>query len=70
MSKNATLSDVTPSATPSAAEIEQWRDLPRDEQLRRLRQELDHPDGDRIATSTMLDIREEGRALASKRRHG
>jgi hypothetical protein len=63
-------SDVMPSATPSEREIAEWQALPRDEQLRRMRLELSHPDTDIIATSTMDEIRAEGRLRAAKVRHG
>ncbi len=38
------LTDVKPSATPSEAEIAAWKALPFDGQLRRLGNELSHPD--------------------------
>jgi len=59
-----------PSATPSEAEIAAWQALPRDEQLRRLRLALAHPDCDRVSASTMDDIRANGRALAARLRDG
>jgi hypothetical protein len=63
-------SAVMPSATPSETEIAEWQALPRDEQLRRMRLELSHPDTDIISTSTMDEIRAEGRLRAAKVRHG
>ena len=70
MTDATTLPDVMPSATPTEAEIKAWQALPRDEQLRRMRLALDHPDCKRVTTATMADIREEGRARAAKLRHG
>lgn len=69
MSKIGTLSNVMPTATPSEAEIEAWQTLPRDEQLRRLRLELDHQDCRRITSASMSDIRRQGQALADKLRN-
>lgn len=65
-----TMPDVMPSATPTDAEIAAWQSLPRDEQLRRLRLELNHPDCLIVSTASMADIRAEGHALAMKRRNG
>ena len=56
MIHDTTLSDTQPSATPSEAEIAAWQALPRDEQLRRLRQALADPDCDRPSGATMEDI--------------
>lgn len=50
------LNDVKPSATPSDQEIAAWKSLPRDEQLRRLREELMHPDGCVAGPSGMAEI--------------
>jgi hypothetical protein len=69
MSDIVTTNGVMPSATPSEAEIAAWRALPRDEQLRRLRLELDHPDCKRVSTASMADIRAEGQALAARLRN-
>jgi hypothetical protein len=70
MSDTTTLPDVMPSATPSEAEIAAWQTLPRDEQLRRLRLILSHPDCDRVSETTMDDIRAKGQALAARLRDG
>ena len=67
---NITSKDLMPSATPTDAEIEAWNRLPRDEQLRLMRAELDHPDCKRVTTASMDDIRREGQALAAKLRNG
>lgn len=68
MTDTITFPDVMPSATPTEAEIAAWKSLPRDEQLRRLRLELDHPDCSVVSTATMDDITAKGRALAEKLR--
>lgn len=70
MSDTETLSDVKPSATPTEAEIAAWQALPRDEQLRRLRAELAHPDTSIPGSLSMDDIRARGRELAAKLRNG
>jgi hypothetical protein len=70
MSNIVSPSDVMPSATPSEAEIAAWQALPRDQQLRRLRLALSHPDCDRVSTATTDDIRVEGQALAARLRDG
>ncbi len=61
--------DVKPSATPTEAEIAAWQSLPRDEQLRRLSHDLDHPDCSIVSTATMADSRARGHVLAMKRRN-
>eukprot|EP01037_Dinobryon_pediforme_P017869 gene17869-18098_t len=48
--------DVMPSATPTEAELAAWATLPRDEQLRRLRAVLTHPDATTPSNATMSDI--------------
>jgi hypothetical protein len=50
------LTDVTPSATPSEDDIRKWEALPRDEQLRRLRAALTHPDCSTTTPDSMNDI--------------
>ena len=50
------LKDVKPSATPSDDEISAWNALPREEQLRRLREELSHHDACVAGGSDMVDI--------------
>jgi hypothetical protein len=61
---NATdkLADVTPSATPSEEDLRRWEALPRDEQLRRLRAALTHPDCSTAAPDSMSDILAAARA--------
>jgi hypothetical protein len=61
---------VTPSATPNEADIREWADLPRDEQLRRLREALDHPDCATVVDDTMNDIAAKARARADARARG
>ena len=63
-----TIADVMPSATPTEEEIRAWEALPRDEQLRRLRAVLTHPDCGTPTTDTMGDILAEARARAESRR--
>jgi len=63
-----TLSEVTPSATPNAAEMAAWQDLPRDEQKKRLRAVLTHPDCATPSTADMSDIRRRAQAATDTRR--
>jgi len=53
---HANLSQVISSATPSDMEIAAWKALPRDEQLRRLREELSRPEACVAGQSDMVDI--------------
>jgi hypothetical protein len=64
--KNAadTAADAMPSATPSEEDIREWDALPRDEQLRRLRAALTHPDCAAAAPDTMSSILAEARKRA------
>jgi hypothetical protein len=59
---------VMPSATPTKAEIRLWQALPRDEQLRRLRIVLTHPDRTAVTAASMSEILAEARARADSRR--
>jgi hypothetical protein len=59
---------VMPSATPTEEEIRIWQALPRDEQLRRLRATLTHPDCKAVTTASMDEILAEARARADSRR--
>ncbi len=52
----ALIPTVMPSAVPSKAEVAAWNRLSEDEQLRRYRQALNHPDCDRISHLSMDDI--------------
>lgn len=56
MTKTAIRSDVMPSATPSDEDIAEWKALLRDEQLRRLRLEVTHPDACHAGPHSMADI--------------
>ena len=60
--------DVMPSATPTEEDIRKWDALPRDEQLRRLRAALTHPDCATATRDTMSDILAEAQARADSRR--
>jgi hypothetical protein len=69
MTDTNTKSRVTPSA-PSEADIGEWAALPRDEQLRRLRSSLSHPDCSTVTDDTMSDILAEARARSDARARG
>jgi len=45
-----------PSATPTEAEIAAWRELPRDEQVRRLRLALTSVEASTACDATMAEI--------------
>ena len=60
--------DVMPSATPTEEDIRKWDALPRDEQLRRLRAALTHPDCAIVTRDTMSDILAQARTRADSRR--
>jgi hypothetical protein len=60
--------DITPSATPTEEDIRKWDALPRDEQLRRLRTALTHPDCATATPDTMSSILAEARARADSHR--
>ena len=47
---------VMPSATPTEEEITAWHELPRDEQLRRMRQMLTSLDASIPCNTTMAEI--------------
>ena len=61
---------VMPSATPSEADIAAWNELTRDEQLRRMREYLSHPDCSTPSNSTMADILAEAQSRAAARKNG
>jgi len=52
----ALISTVMPSATPTKAEVAAWQRLSADEQLRRYREALHHPDCDKVSSLTMQDL--------------
>ena len=64
-----TLARIEPTATPGDADISAWQALPRDEQLRRLRLYLAHPDCEIASTASMSDILRRAQA-AAKPQHG
>lgn len=47
---------LAPSATPTEAEIAAWQDLPRDKQVRRLREALTSPEATSPCETTMDEI--------------
>jgi hypothetical protein len=51
-----TLNTVMPSATPTEEEIAAWEELPRDEQLRRMRQMLASLEASTPCNTTMAEI--------------
>jgi hypothetical protein len=65
--ESLSIDTVMPSATPSEEEIRLWQMLPRDEQLRRLRAVLNHPDANTPSSATVEDILREARARADAR---
>jgi hypothetical protein len=64
------LANVTPSATPTEAEIEAWAALPRDEQVRRYQKLFAQPDCNTFTTDTPDDILAAARQHVAQRRHG
>ncbi len=58
--------ELLPSATPTPEEIAEWQKLDRDEQVRRMKLALSHPDTDEEDELTMDDVRARGRELAAK----
>ena len=64
---NAILATVMPSATPTEAEIHAWNQLPREEQIRRLRLSLTSPESSRVSEDTMADLLAEARRRADAR---
>jgi hypothetical protein len=63
-----TLDHVVRSATPTEEDIGAWEALPREEQLRRLRAALSHPDCGRASAATMKDILDEARKRDARSR--
>ena len=47
---------IMPSATPTEDEIAAWQELPRDEQVRRMRRILTSPEASTSCTATMAEI--------------
>jgi hypothetical protein len=61
------LADVMPSATPSEEDIRRWEALPRDEQLRRLRAALTHPDCSTATPESMNEVLAAARARVDQK---
>ena len=61
---------VMPSATPSDADIAAWNELTRDEQLRRMREYLSHPDCSTPSNMTVDEIVARAQARIDARKHG
>ena len=61
---------VMHSATPSEPDIAAWNELTRDEQLRRMREYLSHPDCSTVSNSTMADILALAQSRAAARKNG
>jgi uncharacterized protein YbaP (TraB family) len=53
---DALIDTVMPSASPTEEEIAAWLELPRDEQLRRMRQMLTSPEASNPCSTTMAEI--------------
>ncbi|MCF6200452.1 MAG: hypothetical protein L3J67_13910 [Hyphomicrobiaceae bacterium] len=58
-------SKVMPSATPSKGELQDWQDLPRDEQLKRIKTSLQQAIDSGVSTRGMETIRRDARARLS-----
>jgi hypothetical protein len=67
MTKSAILSDISPSATPSEAELAAWASLSREAQISRYRELLAHPDCDAVTNDDMSDILAAARARVAAR---
>jgi hypothetical protein len=55
---------------PTEAELAEWNALSREEQVRRYREALSHPDCDVVTDTTMAEILVEAQARVAARRHG
>ena len=66
----ALMPTVMPSALPSKAEVAAWNRLSGEEQLRRYRLALHHPDCDRISNLAMDDLLALARQDAAQGAHG
>jgi len=65
-----TLDQVIPSAMPTEEDVRAWEALPREEQLRRLRAALSHPDCAIVSVATMKDVLDEARRRADTHSRG
>lgn len=64
----ALMATVMPSAVPTKAELAAWNRLSDEEQLRRMREMLQHPDCNTVCPDSMDDILAEAHRLANTRR--
>ncbi|MDX3967896.1 MAG: hypothetical protein QHD01_15010 [Bradyrhizobium sp.] len=64
------LAKITPSATPSEAELEAWAKLSHDEQVRRYQTLFAQPDCNEFTSDTPDDILAAARQRVAQRRHG
>jgi hypothetical protein len=64
------LDHLIPSATPTEQDVRAWEGLPREEQLRRLRAALSHPDCAIVSGATVKDVLDEARKRADARSRG
>jgi hypothetical protein len=64
------MATVMPSPVPTKAEAAAWSRLPREEQLRRYRLALDHPDANSICQDTMEDVLAEAHRRSEARGRG
>lgn len=64
------LAKITPSATPSEAELEAWAKLSRDEQVRRYQALFAQPDCNEFTSDMPDDILAAARQRVAQRRHG
>ena len=62
--------NIKPSATPSEEEIRRWNDLPRDEQLERMREALLAGEQSGICERTMDDIKAAAQKRLAELRNG
>jgi hypothetical protein len=61
---------VMPSPVPTRAEAAAWSRLPHEEQLRRYREALDHPDANTVCEDSMDDILAEAHRRSDERGRG
>ncbi len=61
---------VMPSPVPTRAEAAAWSRLPHEQQLRRYRQALDHPDANTVSADSMDDILAEAHRRSDERSRG
>jgi hypothetical protein len=60
---------TTPFSMPSSTDIAAWERLSREEQLRRLRAELSHPDCDKVSPHNMDEILAIARERVVRKQH-